>query len=195
MRVIGGTHRGRRITAPPGRGTRPMLARVREAIFNQLVPWIPDGRVLDLFAGSGSLGIEALSRGAAFARFVERGEVARGVLAQNLTAFGLAERAEVLGADALMVRSAQAPLPFDVVFFDPPYPLLDEAATRSKLLVVTERTILGDAETPAALAADGVFVFHAPVGKLRREDFSDALEVAVREWGTTAIWFLGRAEG
>ena len=206
MRVIAGTHRGRTIVAPPGRGTRPMLARVREAIFNRLAPWLapgePGARVLDLFAGSGSLGLEALSRGAAFVRFVERGEVARQTLTRNLTEFGLLERAEIVSADALGPRASAPPASlstpatanggpaatWDVVFFDPPYPLLDDLNGRRQLIQVAERIVLND------LAPDGVFVFHAPARALQAKDFPDTLEVAGKDWGTTAIWFLGRSE-
>jgi 16S rRNA (guanine966-N2)-methyltransferase len=187
MRVIGGIHRGRKLRAPDGRGTRPMLARVREAIFNRLAPWVEGGRVLDLFAGTGSLGIEALSRGASHARFVERGEPARRVLNENLSSFDLDSASEVLGCDAL-AASASDPGPWDIVFFDPPYPLLDAFDGRAELVEVAARIVSGP------LAADGVFVFHAPVGKLTESDFPGGLEVAAKVYGTTAIWFLGREE-
>lgn len=187
MRVIAGTHRGRKLRAPEGRGTRPMLARVREAIFNRLAPWMPGGRVLDLFAGTGSLGIEALSRGAAFARFVERGAPAKEALAENLQSFQLEEQSEVLSADALSEAAAE-PGPWDIILFDPPYPLLDAIDGRAELVEVAARLVWGP------LAEDGVFVFHAPVGKLAARDFPGTLEVAHKTYGTTDIWFLGRAE-
>ena len=164
-----------------------MLARVREAIFNRLAPWTPDGRVLDLFAGTGSLGIEALSRGAAFARFVERGAPAKEALAANLGSFLLEDRSEVLSTDALSMAAAE-PGPWDIIFFDPPYPLLDDLDGRAELVRVATQLVAGP------LAEDGVFVFHAPVGKLAARDFPDSLEVAQKTYGTTDIWFLGRAE-
>jgi len=164
-----------------------MLGRVREAVFHRLEPWLPGGRVLDLFAGTGSLGIEALSRGAAFARFVERGEPARLALGQNLASFGLEAKSEVLAADALS-ETAAAPGPWDVILFDPPYPLLDAFDGRRDLVAVVERLVLGP------LAPDGVFVFHAPMGKLRAREFPAGLEVAQKTYGTTDIWFLGRSE-
>jgi len=179
-----------------------MLSRVREAIFDRLAPWLPltevppgeAARVLDLFAGSGSLGIEALSRGAAHARFVERGRAARETLAGNLAALGLESRAELTDADALGPRAAQADAPFDVVFFDPPYPLLDEPGTRAKLFATVTRLVLGAEGHPPALAEDGVLVFHAPTDTLEPTEFDGDLEVAHKAWGTTEIWFVGRRE-
>lgn len=187
MRVIAGTHRGRKLRSPEGRGTRPMLGRVREAIFNRLGPWVPDARVLDLFAGTGSLGIEALSRGASTVRFVERAEPARQALLENLTNFDLATKSEVLATDALSAPATE-PGPWDIVFFDPPYPMLDAIDGRAELMDVAARIALGP------LAEDGVFVFHAPIGKLAARDFASGLEVAGKTYGTTDIWFLGRAE-
>ncbi|MDF1798481.1 MAG: RsmD family RNA methyltransferase [Planctomycetota bacterium] len=190
MRVIGGTHRGRRLAAPPGRGTRPMLDRVREAIFNRLAPWFGPGeepRVLDLFAGSGSLGIEALSRGAAFARFVERGREAGATLRGNLESLDLADRAELLASDALGT-TAREPGPWDVCFYDPPYPLLAEPESRKAVLDTATAIVRGP------LAPDGVFVLHTPGGSVAGPDLAPDLEAALKTYGTTDIWFLGRSE-
>src|SRR3954470_7055556 len=98
MRLTGGLDRGRRLIAPRGGQTRPTAARVREAIFNILGP-PPDGNVLDLYAGTGALGIEALSRGAARTVFVEREHGALSALRRNLRELGLDGRASVMGAD------------------------------------------------------------------------------------------------
>lgn len=123
MRVVGGTARGRTLLAPPGRQTRPTTDRVREAVFNAL--WsrglVEGARVLDLFAGSGALGIEALSRGAAHATFVDTDRAARDAVRRNLDTFGFAERAEVVAepAERFLTRSAAGA--FDVVLCDPPY--------------------------------------------------------------------------
>jgi 16S rRNA (guanine966-N2)-methyltransferase len=123
VRVIAGRLGGRRLKAPPGRGTRPTAERVREALFSMLGE-ISGARVLDLFAGSGALGIEALSRGAEHAVFVERDGAAAGVLAENLAALELdAQAAELRRSDvAVALRSArEGKETYDLVFIDPPY--------------------------------------------------------------------------
>ena len=125
MRVVAGRFGGRRLTAPPGRGTRPTSDRVREALFSILGP-LDGATVLDLFAGSGALGIEALSRGAASAVFVEHDPRAVGVLHANIEAVGLgAEEARVVRADALR-NASLAGGPYDLVLIDPPYRLAAE---------------------------------------------------------------------
>jgi 16S rRNA (guanine966-N2)-methyltransferase len=122
MRIIAGALRGRVLAPVKGR-TRPTAARVREAIFNILGPAVPEAKVLDLFAGTGALGIEALSRGAAAAVFVEDHPEALKGLRRNLETLGLAARSQVLPlpvASALRQLSARG-APFGLVFLDPPY--------------------------------------------------------------------------
>jgi 16S rRNA (guanine966-N2)-methyltransferase len=146
MRVVGGTARGRRLVAPAGDTTRPTSDRVREAMFNAL--WsrgVLDGaRVVDLFAGSGALGIEALSRGAAHATFVDRDAAARRAIAANLATTGLADRATVVRQPVerfLAERARAEETPFDLAFCDPPYAFDGWAgllATRPASLVVAE---------------------------------------------------------
>ncbi len=121
MRIIGGSWGGRRIAAPPGRGTRPTLDRVREAWMSSVAPYVPGARVLDLFAGSGALGLEALSRGAEHAVFVEQAEGALRVLRANIRALGAQARAEVIRTDALRYVGVLEPGAFGVAFADPPY--------------------------------------------------------------------------
>lgn len=128
MRIVAGVHRGRNIEAPKGDRTRPTTDRVRESVFNKLThaDWAPalDGaRVIDLFAGSGALGLEAISRGASFALFVEIEAAARGAIRTNVEAM------QLYGCTKLHRRSAtdlgQKPekvgKPFDIAFLDPPY--------------------------------------------------------------------------
>lgn len=123
MRVIAGTHRGHRLEAPAGRATRPTSDRVREALFAMLGERVADTNVLDLFAGSGALGIEALSRGAAHATFVDDAAPALTVIRSNLTRLKLGQRSTVVCSGALRalrctpVCNAQ----YDLVFIDPPY--------------------------------------------------------------------------
>jgi len=122
MRLTGGLDRGRRLIAPRGARTRPTAAKVREAIFNILGP-PPDGNVLDLYAGTGALGIEALSRGASRAVFVEREHGALTALRRNLRELELDGRASVVGADvcSALRRLGAAGQRFCWVFVDPPY--------------------------------------------------------------------------
>ena len=120
LRIIGGEHRGRRLHFPDGRGLRPTADRVRETLFNWLQGELGGRRVLDLFAGSGALGLEALSRGAPEAVFVERSRTAAAQLRDNLALLGLQDRSEVLCQDAR--RFLQQPrAPFGLVFLDPPF--------------------------------------------------------------------------
>ncbi len=120
MRIVAGRHKGRRLRAPAGAGTRPTADRVREALFSILGP-VEGLRVLDLYAGSGALGLEALSRGAESATFVESGRPALAAIRANLAAAG--EDAEVVASDAIkwLRDAADRKCAFDLVFCDPPY--------------------------------------------------------------------------
>jgi 16S rRNA (guanine966-N2)-methyltransferase len=128
MRVIAGTHRGRPLKAPPGANTRPTSDRVRESLFSILGDRVQDARVLDLFAGSGALGLEALSRGAASVAFVDDDRAAIAAVEANLTA--LKSGAEVRRTDALrFLRTAsQTGAQYDLIFLDPPYRLAERLA-------------------------------------------------------------------
>jgi 16S rRNA (guanine966-N2)-methyltransferase len=121
MRVIAGEYGGRRLKVPPGVRTRPTAERVREALFSILGD-VEDLRVADLFAGSGALWIEALSRGAEHATFVERDPGAIGILNFNLAALGIVEGVEVFEWDALRwLDTVAGSFEFDLLFVDPPY--------------------------------------------------------------------------
>ena len=123
MRVIGGELGGRRLRSPAGRSTRPTAARIREAWFSAISEYLPGATVLDLFAGSGALGIEALSRGAALVRFVESDRAAVNVLRANLEALELEARAQVVRADVFQTLSQSGTEggTFDLALADPPY--------------------------------------------------------------------------
>ncbi|HEY1415822.1 MAG TPA: 16S rRNA (guanine(966)-N(2))-methyltransferase RsmD [Caulobacteraceae bacterium] len=125
MRIVAGAQRGRVLVAPKGHSTRPTADRTRQALFNVLehAPWgrlVLGARVIDLFAGSGALGLEALSRGAVFCLFVENDGAAREAIAANLAALRVTDRARVLAADAARL-SQMTDHPFDLAFLDPPY--------------------------------------------------------------------------
>ena len=128
MRIVSGAFRGKTLAAPPGEATRPTSDRARQAIFNILehAAWskgLRDARVIDLFAGSGALGFEALSRGAAFCLFVETDAAARGAIRENVEAMGVFGRTRVHRRDAtdLGVRPGADGPAFDLAFLDPPY--------------------------------------------------------------------------
>ena len=121
MRIVAGQWRGRRIEAPPGRDVRPTLDRVREAWMSILQKEIPGSRVLDLFAGSGALGLEALSRGASHVEFIESGAKALTVLRRNIEVLDPGEKAYVRRADALRFASSLDHSAYDLAFADPPY--------------------------------------------------------------------------
>src|SRR5947209_17627021 len=127
-RVVAGIARGRRLDAPPGAATRPTADRVREATFNALgsLGAVEGATVLDLFAGSGALGIEALSRGAVAATFVDDDARALAVVRRNLEACGLADRATVVRSDAVRFAAGRV----DLVLLDPPYAFDDDAWAR-----------------------------------------------------------------
>lgn len=186
MRVVAGRHRGRNLKAPPGDATRPTGARVKEALFS-ILGNVEGERVLDAYAGSGALGIEALSRGAAFAVFVEAARPALACLRDNLTSLGLTSDSLVL---PLRIESARAKLepraPFDLVLCDPPW--RDVQAARGVL------------ET---LAAAGLF---SPRARIVLEHAakdpqplpsaqSSFVVVDERRWGDTAISLLALKSG
>lgn len=121
MRIVAGEWRGRIIKAPPGTTVRPTLDRVREAWMSILQPYLPHARVLDLFAGSGALGLEALSRGADTAEFVDNNARSLAVLRDNAAALGTGTRSVITRADALRFVAPLEPFAYDVAFADPPY--------------------------------------------------------------------------
>jgi 16S rRNA (guanine966-N2)-methyltransferase len=121
MRIVAGEWGGRRLQAPAGRDTRPTTDRVREAWMSVLAPELEGARVLDLFAGSGALGLEALSRGAAEVTLVEQAEPALRALRANVQALGAGERARIVKVDALRYAARLEEGAFDLCIADPPY--------------------------------------------------------------------------
>jgi 16S rRNA (guanine(966)-N(2))-methyltransferase RsmD len=165
MRIIAGEFRGRHIDAPDTILTRPMLDRVREALFGRLGERVEDARVLDLYAGSGSLGLEALSRGARRALFVERGRDALEALSRNIETLELGPRARIVRGDALAPALWAPPAKrgeeawegrFELVFMDPPYPLMEDPGTRAKVLAAAQTLI------DSYLEPGGILMLHVP---------------------------------
>jgi 16S rRNA (guanine966-N2)-methyltransferase len=164
LRVIAGRLGGRRLRAARGRGVRPTADRVREALFSILGAAVADAAVLDLYAGTGALAIEAVSRGARRARCVEREAGALAALARNVEDLGLAGRVEVVRGDALEAcrRIAAAAETFDVVFCDPPYrmelaplgPALVAAGWWTTVAVIEHASGTAPLAPPAGVAID-----------------------------------------
>jgi 16S rRNA (guanine966-N2)-methyltransferase len=144
MRVIAGTFRSRRLEAPAGMSTRPTSDRLRETLFNVLAPRIQGTRVLDLYAGSGAVGIEALSRGAESAEFVELAEGALKALRANLSQLGLKAKVHKSSAVTFLRHAAGSARSFDVIFLDPPYEAADEYESTLALLGGPARVLLSD---------------------------------------------------
>jgi 16S rRNA (guanine966-N2)-methyltransferase len=168
VRIVAGQWRGRRIAAPPGRGVRPTLDRVREAWMSILQPDLSGSRIVDLFAGSGALGLEALSRGAASADFIENDSRTIRVLRDNIELLGAGDHAQVRRSDALRFAGSLEIGAYDLAFADPPY------------------------SSDAALKLAGVWL-RRPFARIlsiehdSRETLPDAAET--RRYGTSTITF------
>jgi len=178
VRIIAGTAGGRRIVAPAGRTTRPTSDRAREALFAILGDRVVGARVLDLFAGSGALGLEALSRGARAALFVDNDRRALAAIARNIETLGFADRAVYLRRDLCRCRKLPAG-PFDLVFCDPPYGR--GLGERMVALVAAE----------GLLAAGGILV----VEERSSETVAGAGDLQLvqrRSYGDTCFWFFSR---
>jgi 16S rRNA (guanine966-N2)-methyltransferase len=157
LRIIGGAWRGRRLRFPPSPEIRPTPDRVRETLFNWLAARVPGARCLDLFAGSGAIGLEALSRGAAHVTFVERDPAAAREIAARLEEWG-ARTGRVEQSDALRFLSAAPAERFDIAFLDPPFasPLLAQSVARLEQGGWLADESLVYIECPAASAAPAV---------------------------------------
>jgi 16S rRNA (guanine966-N2)-methyltransferase len=163
LRVVAGTAGGRRLESPAGAHTRPTTERVREALFSAVGERVVDGAVLDLYAGTGAMAIEALSRGATRALLVEHDRLEAAVCRRNLEHTGFAGHASVVEAkvDTLLAREPPPEAPFALVCCDPPYDVPDEQVERvlvlldvhgwleAEALVAVERPVGGDLEAPS----------------------------------------------
>ncbi len=142
MRVIAGSARGFKLRSVPGDSTRPITDRAKESLFSILGDWVADARLLDLFGGSGAVGIEALSREAEFVQFVERNRQAVETIRANLTHCKVAEYAQVLQGDSFAFLEGYRGDPFDIIFIAPPQ--YKELWSRALLLVDSRPELLGD---------------------------------------------------
>jgi 16S rRNA (guanine966-N2)-methyltransferase len=173
MRVVAGTARGRRLITPSGTDVRPTLDRVREAVFNSLgsMDVLQDANVVDLFAGSGALGIEALSRGVAHVTFVDTSRASTDAVGANLDSLGFTDAATVVRRDAFAVLAAGAPAlggPVSLVLADPPYAFdrWNELAAALVPVLADGAVIVAESDRP--LGDELVGVFGATITKERR---------------------------
>ena len=182
MRVVGGRLRGRALAAPKGDAIRPTSDRTRESLFNILAHAYGDpvtgARVLDLFAGTGALGIEAVSRGAAFALFVDEAAEARALIRQNIEALGLAAATRVFRRDATKLGPAHPVAPFGLVFLDPPY--RKGLAERALASLRDGGWLLPDALAVVEEAADAGFAAPPGFAELERRTYDDTALVLLR---------------
>ena len=183
MRVIGGSARGRVLQAPRGRNVRPTLDRVREALFQILGDRVTGAAFLDGFAGTGAVGIEALSRGAARAVFVERDPALVRAIRVNLERTGFTRRATVAAGDwrrsfAVLVRRDEM---FDLIFLDPPY----DSPDRDAAIARVARSSL--------LAPDGLLIVEEPARHPDRPDGDELRRTRASRYGDTRLAFYRRA--
>ncbi len=177
MRIVSGSRGGRLLKAPPGRSTRPTPDRVREALFSILGARVQGARFLDLFAGTGANGLEALSRGARSAVFVESARAAVAILRENITRLEFEAESDVVASPlpgALSRLAGHAP--FDIAFADPPY--------ESTLL----SDLLASPAFPALLSPTAVLV--AETGRKARGEWAGWDVDSVRDYGDTRLFFL-----
>jgi 16S rRNA (guanine966-N2)-methyltransferase len=183
MRIITGSARGRRLDAPEGHGTRPMLDAQKEMLFSVLGGRAAPDVVLDLFAGSGGLGLEALSRGAGFALFVERDREALGCLRRNIERCGFEDKSRVIPVDAFRVVLTDPSSPAGLVFADPPFPCFEHDRDRLAALL---RKI---AAAPA-VANDATIAWRMPAWLEEIPPPAGLVEVDRREAGRSTIVLL-----
>ncbi len=182
MRVIAGRAKGISLAAVPGEGTRPISDRVKESLFNILGDWIVGARVLDLFAGTGSVGIEALSRGAAEVLFVDQAAKAVRIVRENLKRTRLeGPHARVVKADAFHVLSAAPEAPFDLVYVAPP-----------QYQGLWSRALLRIDECPEWLAEDGLVVVQIFPKEYQPLELRALRPTDERRYGSTLLVFFER---
>jgi 16S rRNA (guanine966-N2)-methyltransferase len=184
MRIIAGEFRSRKILPPAHDTTRPITDRVKQSLFDILTPWMEDARVYDCFAGTGSMGLESLSRGAAHATFFEADRSAAALLRKNIATLGVQSRSTVIDRDLFNWFQTVTTNKANIIFLDPPYRFLTERPADLRRLA---------ARLAGHLAEDGVVVF--------RHDANDVLDLPPlrpadrRDYGGMTIELLAYAGG
>ncbi len=181
MRVIAGQARGRRLLSVPGRGTRPITDRAKEALFAILAPRVSDSLILDLFAGTGSVGIEALSRGARRCDFVDRSPLALRTIRANLQRTGLEQRARVWRRDVFRFLADPPCDAYDIIYVAPP----QYRGWWAKTLALLDAA-------PAWLAPDGVVVAQLHPRELEDLHLTVLVELDRRQYGSVVLRFYSR---
>ncbi len=183
MRIVAGKYRGRRLATPTTQKIRPTADRVREALFSIIAARVPGARVLDLFAGTGALGLEALSRGAVQAVFVDRDAEAVHIIRANVRLLGVVDRVEVFHGEVSRVvkHLVERQSLFDILFMDPPY---------GKGHIESTLPILGALAHPR-----GLLIAEHPVKELPPAASGDWRHIDTRTYGDTAISFYSRETG
>ncbi|MCH2142090.1 MAG: RsmD family RNA methyltransferase [Phycisphaerales bacterium] len=171
LRVIAGQYKSRRLLSPPDASrSRPYTQRLKESVFNILRERLDDANVLDLFAGVGTIGLEAVSRGARMVLMVEQDRQIYGLLQQNVEALGCQDRVDLLRGDALgSVALLRSPRPLDLVFCDPPYKLMETEAGRQRVLGQLSRVA-------PMLAQDALVILRTPVEAAAFDHHIDGLD-------------------
>ncbi len=181
IRVISGTAKGRKLKSVPGDATRPIMDRVKEALFNILGPGIRGTTMLDLFAGTGSVGIEALSRGAGRVLFIDNNRHAIQTIRENLAHTRLAEHAEVLRADAFVYLQRAQPEAFEYVFVAPP-----------QYKGMWKETLLALDANPAHIQLDGTVIVQIDPTERVELTLETLTLYDERIYGNTLLWFFER---
>jgi len=178
LRVISGKARGRRLKDVPGDTTRPITDRVKEAVFNILSTDIADASLLDLFGGTGAVGIEALSRGASYVRFVEINRQAQQVIIENLTSTNLTQGSQLIRGDAFRVLKQQPDRSFDYIYIAPP-----------QYKEMWEKAMLLLDENPGWLAENGWVLVQIHPVEYKKLHLENLVEFDQRDYGSTIMVF------
>jgi len=178
LRVISGKARGRRLKDVPGDTTRPITDRVKEAVFNILSTDIADASLLDLFGGTGAVGIEALSRGASYVRFVEINRQAQQVILENLTSTNLTQGSQLIRGDAFRVLKQQPDRSFDYIYIAPP-----------QYKEMWEKAMIQLDENPGWLAENGWVLVQIHPVEYKKLHLENLVEFDQRDYGSTIVVF------
>ena len=178
MRVITGSAKGKRLKEVPGDTTRPITDRTKEALFSILGSWIVGLRVLDLFGGTGAVGIEALSRGAAHVTFIERAPTAQRVIRENLQSTQLLERAKLIRGDAFKILAGEHPHPYDLIYIAPPQ---YKEMWLKALKMVDDR--------PNLLTDDGIAIVQIHPKEFQDIELKNLVLYDGRKYGSTLLCF------